>query len=572
MPKRLFSPRLSHWYSGVIVLFLLAFEIQAGFRPPVRGQAGMVVSAQALASDVGVEILKKGGNAVDAAVAVGYALAVVFPSAGNLGGGGFMVIRLPDGTTTTIDFREVAPARSHRDLYLDSSGNVIPNLSTLGYWACGVPGSVAGLNLALEKYGRLSLKTVLEPAIKLAEAGFPVDYDLHQDLVEAAPDFQKFPASAKIFLKDGLPYPEGDRFVQKDLARTLKILAQEGTAAFYRGSIADLIVKDMEKHQGLITRDDLAQYTPIERPPVRGAYRGYEIISMGPPSSGGIALIQFLNLLEPYDLRQLGFHSSRAVHLLTEAFKLVFADRAVHLGDPDFWKVPTVGLTSKAYTAQLREKINWFQATPAASIQSGAPAAYESSETTHYSVVDKNNLAVAVTTTLNLGYGSRVVIEGAGFLMNNEMDDFSARPNTPNAFGLVGNEANAIEPHKRMLSSMSPTIVVKDQKPFLILGAAGGPVIITSVAQVIIDVIDYGMQIQAAMDAPKIHHQWLPDTIFYEKYGLTYDVLENLARMGHKFTEWKGYGSQTNGIMVCPQSGVFFGGPDSRGGAVARGY
>ena len=556
----------------VVLLFSTPQHLHPASQQPARGESGMVVTSHTLASQVGIDILKKGGNAVDAAVAIGYALAVVYPTAGNLGGGGFMVIRFPDGKRTSIDFREMAPKKASRDMYLDSTGAIIPLKSTLGYWACGVPGSVAGLNYALEKYGSMKLKTVISPSIDFAEKGFAVSRTFHENLTYLAATFRKFPASAKVFLKADQPYQEGDVFIQKDLARTLKNIRRDGTNAFYRGKIADLIVDDMREHNGLITKEDLAEYQPKERPPVEGTYRDFEIISMGPPSSGGIAIIQLLNILEAYDLGQLGFNSSRYVHILAEGLRRVFADRSVHLGDPDFWDVPVTGLLSKFYAARLRRGVNWYSATLSAEIRAGAPEIYESDQTTHYSVVDRNNIAVAVTTTINAGYGSKVVIEGAGFLMNNEMDDFSAKPNAPNSYGLVGGEANAIAPKKRMLSSMSPTIVVKNGKPFLVLGAMGGSAIITSVAQTIINTIDFNMNIQQAVDAPRIHEQWLPDEISYEKHALAFDVLDNLAKMGHKIVEYPKYRAEVNAIHICPKTGTFFGGADSRYDAISIGY
>lgn len=557
---------------ALIIFFSWGSTAATATRPPERARAGMVVSSHQIASRVGVEIMQQGGNAVDAAVAVGYALAVVFPTAGNLGGGGFMVIHFPDGIATTIDFREVAPLKAHRDMYLDENGEIIPNRSTLGYWACGVPGSVAGLNYALEKYGTLPLEKILKPAIKLAQDGFPVDLIFHEDMVRLREVFLKYPASAKVFLKNGTPYAEGEPFIQPNLAKTLKIIARQGSRGFYEGRVAELIVREMEKHNGLITREDLAKYEPKEREPVRGTYRNHKIISMGPPSSGGIALIQLFNILETYNLKQLGYHSSRHIHFLTEALRRVFADRAQHLGDPDFWDVPIEGLTAKSYADHLQKQINPFAATPSAEIQAGNPLPHESRETTHYSVVDQNRIAVAVTTTINSGYGSKVVIDGAGFLMNNEMDDFASKPNAPNIYGLIGSDANAIQPRKRMLSSMSPTIVIKENEPFLVVGAMGGPAIITSVAQTILNVIDFGMNIQQAIDAPKIHHQWIPDVILYEEFGFPNDVLKNLSRMGHHFILRGSVHSETNAIMVENETGLLLGGADSRLKAAAVGY
>lgn len=553
------------------LLFLNLFS-PSTFGNPVRARDGMVVSAQELASQVGVEVLKKGGNAVDAAVATGFALAVVYPQAGNLGGGGFMVIRLSDGKATTIDFREKAPGKAQRDMYLDEKGKVVPGLSTLGYLASGVPGSVAGLCYALNKYGTMSLKEILAPAIRLAEEGFTVSYDLAQALGEASEELSRFPTSTDIFLKEGKPFQEGKLLIQKDLARTLKLIAERGPDTFYKGRIADLIAEDMKKNGGLITREDLANYRPVEREPVQGIYRGYEIISMGPPSSGGIALIELLNILEVYDIGTLGCNSPRTIHLMVEAMKRVYADRAYHLGDSDFWPVPIKGLTSKEYAAQLRSGIDLYFATPSSKISHSDPLPYESQQTTHYSVVDSKRMAVSVTFTLNTAFGSKVVIDGAGFLMNNQMDDFSIKPGVPNVYGLIGGEANAIGPGKRMLSSMSPTIVSKDKKLFMVIGTPGGSTIITTVLQVIINAVEHGMDIQEAIDATRIHHQWLPDTLYIEKRGLPKDVLENLEKMGYYLKVQKGYNGDAQGIVVDPETGILLGTSDPRGGGKAVGY
>lgn len=555
----------------LLLLGLCGLALSAS-RRPVRARHGMVVSAQELASRVGVEILKKGGNAVDAAVAIGFALAVVYPQAGNLGGGGFMVIRFPNGKATTIDFREKAPGKARKDMYLDEKGEVIPGLSTFGYLSSGVPGSVAGLCYALNKYGTMSLKEVLQSAIRLAEEGFLLSHGFSQALKRTSKELSHFPATAKIFLKHGKPYREGDLFVQKDLAKTLKLIAEEGPDAFYKGKIADLIAEDMKKHGGLITKQDLANYHPVEREPVCGTYRGYGIISMGPPSSGGIALIELLNILEAYNIGALGHNSSRTIHLMVEAMRRVYADRAQHLGDSDFYPVPIKGLISKKYAAELRRSIDLYRATPSSQVGHGNPLPYESQQTTHYSVVDEDRMAVSVTTTLNSSFGSKVVIEGTGFLMNNQMDDFSIKPGVPNIYGLVGGEANSIQPGKRMLSSMCPTILTRDGKLLMVLGTPGGSTIITTVLQVIMNVIDHDMDIQEAVDAPRIHHQWLPDVVYYERRGLPVDVLENLGRMGYHTQELQGYNGDVQAIMVDPQTGMLLGASDPRGEGKAVGY
>ena len=570
--KYLKTERVFVWRTVIFCLLALNFCFSSAYGSRVRARRGMVVSANELASHVGVEVMKKGGNAVDAAVATGFALAVLYPQAGNLGGGGFMLIRFPDEKATSIDFREKAPAGAHRDMYLDEKKEVVPGLSTLGYLASGVPGSVAGLCYALDKYGTMSLKEVIAPAINLARQGLTVSYELSQELSQASQELSSFPATAKIFLKDGKPYQMGDLLVQKDLAATLELIFEKGPEAFYKGKIADLIAEDMKRNGGLITREDLANYRPVEREPVYGTYRSYEIISMGPPSSGGIALIQLLNILEAYDISASGHSSSRTIHLIAEAAKRVYADRAQHLGDSDFHPVPVSGLTSKQYAAELRKGIEPLWATPSSQISHGNPLPYESHETTHYSVVDKNRMAVCVTITLNSSFGSKVVIDGTGFLMNNEMDDFSMKPGVPNIYGLVGAEANAIEPGKRMLSSMSPTIVSRDGELFLVIGTPGGSTIITTVLQVIMNAVDHGMDIEKAIDATRIHHQWLPDTLYIERSGLPADVLENLERMGHNLKRKKGYNGNAQGIMFDPETGILCGASDHRGEGKAVGY
>jgi gamma-glutamyltranspeptidase/glutathione hydrolase len=501
----------------------------------------MVVSSDSLATQVGVEILKKGGNAVDAAVAVGFALAVTYPQAGNIGGGGFMVIRMANGETVTIDFREKAPMKASENMFLDGNGNFVPEKSQVGHLSVGVPGSVAGLLLALEKYGTMSRREVLEPAIELAEKGFIVNEGLANAFKNAFEHFKKFPSTMRYFSKNGQPYSAGDRLIQKDLAKVLKLIRDKGRDGFYKGKVADLIVEEMKRGGGLITYEDLENYQPVLRKPVVGNYRGYEIISMGPPSSGGVCLIELLNILENFDLKKYGFGSSYTIHYLVEAMKRVYADRAEYLGDPDFVQIPLDKLLSKEYAKELASEIDTFYATPSSRIIRSVSPTSEGVHTTHYSVVDRWGNVVAVTTTINSYFGSMVAVDGAGFFLNNEMDDFSAKPGAPNQFGLLGSKANSIQPGKRMLSSMTPTIVLKNGKPFLVLGSPGGSTIITSVLQVILNVVDFGMNIQEAVDSPRIHHQWYPDQIFFERRGLPRDVIENLERRGHKLVERAGY-------------------------------
>lgn len=541
-------------------------------KEPVRGRNGMVVSAETHASQIGIDILKKGGNAVDAAVAVGFALAVTFPQAGNIGGGGFMVIRMADGRTTTIDFREKAPLRAYRDMFIDDRGELIPKRSLVGHLAAGVPGSVAGLLLALEKYGTMTKKQIIMPAVALAEKGFRVSRRFAEWLKADSAQLVLYPNTKKIFTKNGMPFQEGDIFIQKDLAGTLRRVISHGSDGFYKGKTADLIVGEIKRGGGLITHEDLRLYKAVERPAVRGLYRGFDVISMGPPSSGGIALIQLLNILEGYDTQSKGFGSSWILSRMAEAMKLVYADRAEHLGDPDFFPVPIDWLISKEYANDRRKKIDTLRAVPIKQISSGIPPSKESEETTHYCVIDRWGNAVSVTTTINSWFGSLVTVDGAGFLLNNEMDDFSAKPGVPNQFGLVGGEANSIQPQKRMLSAMTPTIILKTNESYLITGTPGGSTIITTVLQVIMNVIDFKMNIQEAIDAPRIHHQWLPDTLYYEKSGLVYDVLENLIQRGYNLKERNGTQGRAEGILVDRTMKYFFGATDPRGYGAAIGY
>ncbi len=532
--------------------------------PPQKSRVGMVLSSHPIANEVGMRVLEEGGNAVDAAVAVGYTLAVVLPAAGNLGGGGFAVIHMAEGDTVALDFREVAPGKATRDMYLDDKGNVVPNASTEGFLAAGVPGTVAGMSAMLERYGTRSLAQLIVPAIDYAESGYVVGPGQAESFAANAKRFRSYTSARKYFLKpDGTPYKEGEIFAQKDLAKTLRLIAADGAAAFYEGPIADMISNDMAAKGGLITKSDLAKYTPVWRNPVRGTYRGYEVVSMCPPSSGGIHIVQILNILEGYDLQSMGFGSSSAVHVMAEAMRYAYADRSEFLGDPDFVKVPTAGLTSKNYAAEIRSKISLERATPSSEVKPGTPWQHEGTNTTHYSIVDKYGNAVAVTYTINGSYGCGEAIEGAGFLMNNEMDDFSIKPGVPNLYGLVGGDANAVEPYKRPLSSMSPTMVFSDGRLFMVLGSPGGARIITTVLQVILNAIDHKMDIREAVDAPRIHMQWVPDEIRIENRGLSKDVESKLKAMGHNVVVRAPMGD-VNAILVDPATGILYGAGDSR--------
>ena len=536
----------------------------------------MVVTVNNLASNVGIQILKQGGNAVDAAVAVGFTLAVTYPYAGNIAGGGFMVIHLANGKNTTIDFREKAPLKAYRNMYLDKNGNYVPSLSREGATSIGVPGSVAGLIFVLKKYGSMSLSKVIQPAINLAKNGWKLDYRTIKLFNENLQKFKKYPASFKKFTKNGKPYVESDIFKQPDLAWTLEQIKEKGVNGFYKGKVAKLLVKQIKKLGGYITQTDLDKYRPVERKPILGTYRGYKIVSMPPPSSGGIALVELLNILENYHFTPDDWGSSAYIHKLVEAMKYVFADRTKYLGDSDFYPVPETGLISKAYAKSIFLKIR-NKATPASQITAGNPYKYkESMETTHYSIYDKFGNAVSVTTTLNSAFGSKIVVAGAGFLLNNEMDDFSAKPGTPNQFGLMGSEANSIAPQKRMLSSMTPTIVLKNDKPFIIIGSPGGSTIITVVLQVIMNVIDFNMNIQEAVDAPRIHDQWLPDKIYYEKYAIVKDVAVNLKKMGYTLADMHNRFrilGIAEGIMIDNNNHIIYGASDPRGGGgSAMGY
>lgn len=562
--------RISISFKSIILIIAFSGMIFAESNDPVRGKKGMVVSASDLASDVGVLILKRGGNAVDAAVAVGFTLAVTYPQAGNIGGGGYMVIHLANGKDIALDYREKAPLKASRDMYLDSTGNPDPLLSTLGQTAAGVPGSVAGLIYALEKYGTMKLDEVIQPAISIAEEGFPLSYRMAQSFNYNLNRFSKFPSSVKIFTKYGIPYAEGDIFKQPDLAKTLKLIQKNGVNGFYSGEVADLMIKQSQALGGYYTKEDLENYKVVEKEPLKGMYKGYEILSMPPSSSGGILLLEALNILKNFNITKDHWNSSWYNHHLIETFKYVFADRSKYLGDDQFVKVPIDKLLSEEYTSEIAESIK-DTAVASEFINPGKYIANESTETTHYSVTDQYGNAVSTTTTINSTFGSSLVVEGAGFLLNNEMDDFSAKPGVPNQFGLLGSEANAIEPGKRMLSSMTPTIVLKNKKPVLVVGSPGGSTIPTVVIQVVMNFIDFGMNVQEAIDAARIHHQWLPDRVDYEKYGIPLDVLENLKLRGHKMGGLKILG-RAEGISVSEDGSLFQGATDPRGYGKAVGF
>ncbi len=540
----------------------------------------MVASVHELASRAGVEMMQAGGNAVDAAVATGFTLAVVHPQAGNLGGGGFLLLRKATGEMRFIDFREKAPAAATQDMYLDAQGNVIENASLIGYKAIGVPGSVAGLVYAEKKYGKLSLDKVVAPAIRLARAGFPLAWEDAQDLRDE--DLAKFPASKRIFQRDGKYYLPGEILKQPELARTLERIAKNPDD-FYHGAMARELAAAVAKGGGLMTADDLAQYEVKEREPIRGTYRGYDIISAPPPSSGGIALVEILNILEGFDLAKLGNRSAQSIHLAVEAFRRAFYDRAEFLGDPDFAKIPVPQLIDKRYAEVWRESIDPNHASASKDLKrpsvfnelervaGSRPATIrEPKNTTHYSVVDPEGNAVAVTTTLNDSFGSRVTAEGLGFLLNNEMDDFAVKQGVPNAYGLLQGPANSIGPGKRPLSAMTPTIVLKDGKLFLVLGSPGGPTIITSVANILIGVVDFGLDIQEAVNAPRFHHQWLPDAIDVED-RLSPDTMNLLRSKGHTLKPAHFWGDGEC-IMVDPKTGERLGASDGRNNGKAVGY
>lgn len=530
---------------------------------PVQARQGMVATSHTLATDLALQVLKEGGNAIDASVTAGFALAVTQPRSGNIGGGGFLLYSPGDGAAPeAIDYRETAPAAASETMFQDEDGNVVNQLSRFSHQAAGVPGTVAGLALALERHGTIALSDALAPAIRLARDGFVVPHRFTEGLEQARDRLQRWPATKATFYRgDGSAPQPGDVFKQPELAATLQRIADHGVKGFYEGETARLIVDEMQRHDGLITLDDLKNYQPAIRKPVYGSYRGFDIFSMSPPSSGGTHIIQILNILEHFPLGELGHNSADTLHHMAEAMKLAYADRSEYLGDTDFVEVPLSGLVSKDYAAALQKGIDPNKARPASDIKPGQPAAWESPETTHFSVVDRWGNAVSNTYTINFSYGSGITVAGAGFLLNNEMDDFSAKPGEANAYGLIGGEANKIEPGKRMLSSMSPTIVRKGARNYLVTGSPGGSRIITTTLQVLMNVIDHNMNIQTAVAAPRIHHQWMPDEIRIEQ-GISPDTIRLLEAKGHKVTTSNAMGA-IQSIMIG-DDGTLYGGADPR--------
>ena len=538
-----------------------AYDFDMDVFHPVVANNGMVATEQELASRIGLDILKAGGNAVDAAVGIGFALAVALPNAGNLGGGGFMMVHdAKTGKSVALDFREVAPLKATRNMYLDDKGNVINGKSLYTHYAVGVPGTVAGMEHALKKWGTMPLDKVIAPSIALAEKGFPVSETLAKILRQEQKNMGKWPATTEIFWKDGAPLKRGDLLVQKDLAQSMRLIAQQGAKAFYEGAIAQKIAAEMAPHAGAVTLQDLREYKVAEREPVRGTYRGYEVVTMPPPSSGGTHLVQILNMLEQWPLAQWGQNSAQTLHHMAESSKLAYADRSEYLGDPDFVKIPLKGLTSRRYAESLAKTIDPNRARPAKEIKPGQPQPYESDQTTHYSVVDKAGNAVAVTYTLNTNFGSGIVAKGTGILLNNEMDDFAAKPGVANAYGLVGGDANAVAAKKRPLSSMTPTLVLKDGKPTLVTGSPGGARIITTVLQTVVNTIDFGNNPAEAAAAPRVHHQWTPDELRVEK-GLSPDTLALLKQRGHNIAVKPSMG-RTQTIQI--RNGMLYGYSDPR--------
>ncbi|SIS81093.1 gamma-glutamyltransferase 1 Threonine peptidase. MEROPS family T03 [Neptunomonas antarctica] len=559
--------------TALIISPVYAQNIIEGERnQPVEARQGMVATSHHLATEVALNVLKNGGNAIDAAVTAGFALAVTQPRSGNIGGGGFMLVsREKTNDVVAIDYREKAPKAAYEKMFQDDDGNVVQERSRFSHLSAGVPGTVAGFALALEKYGTISLPQALAPAIKLANDGFEVPARFTKGLEATKDRLQKWPSTLEVFYKaDGSAYQPGEVFKQPDLAATLQRISDLGVKGFYEGETARLIVDDMRKHDGMITAQDLKDYQPQIREPVKGSYRGYDVYSMSPPSSGGTHVVQILNILEGYPIGEYGHNSAKTIHLMAEAMKYAYADRSEYLGDSDFVKVPVKGLTNKDYAAHIRTLIDPDKAKASKDIKPGEPTSYESDETTHFSIVDKWGNAVSNTYTINFSYGSGIVVPGAGFILNNEMDDFSSKPGVPNGYGLIGGDANKIEPEKRMLSSMSPTIVKKDDKNFMITGSPGGSRIITTTLQVIMNVIDHGMNIQSAVAASRIHHQWLPDEIRIEE-GISPDTKTLLEGMGHTLHTKSSMGA-IQSIMIG-EDGTLYGAADPRRStSSAQGY
>jgi gamma-glutamyltranspeptidase/glutathione hydrolase len=548
----------------IFALLLFAAAIPSWCAQPVRAKRGMVVTRERHATEAGVKILEAGGNAVDAAVAVGFALAVTHPSAGNIGGGGFMLIRLADGRTSFVDFRERAPGAASRNMYLDANGKATQD-SVVGYRASGVPGSVRGFEYASQKYGKLKWADLVAPAVELAAKGFNLSYAQAQGLHSRGLD--QFPESKRVFQRDGKFYEPGEVFVQPDLGRTLNRIARVGAKDFYEGETAQLLAKDMKEHGGLITLDDLKAYKAIERTPLKGGYRGYEIVTAPPPSSGGVGILEMVGILEGTGYEKAGAGSATVVHYMTEAMRRYFADRAEHLGDPDFVKVPLTGLLDPKYIAKLRASIDPERATPSSEIHAAKFTGHESNETTHFSVADGEGNIAIVTYTLNGGYGSKVTATGLGFLLNNEMDDFAPKPGEANMYGLIQGEANAIAPRKTPLSSMTPTIVLKDGKPVLALGSPGGPTIINTVLEVLVNFVDFHMNVQDAVNWPRFHHQWMPDDVRLEP-GYSPDTVALLEKRGYTVRRQT---SQGECAAIAFENGWLLGAPDPRTEGTAQG-
>ena len=554
----------------LLIIITIGFALQTCGLPS-NNTNGAVSSTSKIASDVGIDVLKKGGNAFDAIVATGFALAVTSPANGNIGGGGFLVAHTASGESVSLDFREKAPKLAYETMFLNENGDYDRSLALESHKSSGVPGTVNGLLKILNDYGsgNLSLQDILAPAIDYAENGFVLNKTTARSFNYYRKQFDDDDGTKEIFVKEQ-EWKPGDIIIQKDLAETLKRIATSGNKGFYEGETASLIIEEMGGNGGLITKQDLLDYDSVYREPVIGTYKDYKIISMGPPSSGGVLIVQMLNMLENFDIESMRRNSTEFVHLLTEIQRLAYADRATHLGDPDFWENPIAMLTSKEYAKERLELISIENATPSIEIAHGTWNNKESMETTHYSVMDKAGNVAGITTTINLSYGNKKIVDGAGFFLNNEMDDFSSKPGVPNVFGLIGNEANAIEPNKRPLSSMTPTIVLKDNKPFLVVGSPGGSTIITTAMQTILNVVDHDMDIKEAVCAARFHSQWLPDVIQIEPYGLAKDVILNLQLRGHEVVPRGGYIGESNGIMIT-EDGIY-GGGDCRGETSAIGY